>query len=213
MLTNSVAINALSFLLDTIFGLLVLAFLVRFFLQLTRSSFQNQLAQTVIMVTNFAVKPMRRLLPSIRNIDVSTLLLAYMSEWLLQLGLLSLRDFPVLLAGNQLWISLTGLALIGIIKTSIYIFIGAVLIQAVISWVSPYSAVSPMLNTFTAPVLKPFRKLFTLANGLYFSPLVFTIAAQLIIISIVLPLEAYFSASLFLYADLIQHHSLYKNMA
>lgn len=197
MLTHSIAINAFSFLLNTIFCLLTLAFLIRFFLQLTRSSFQNQLAQTVIMVTNFAVKPMRRLLPSLRNIDLSTLILAYLSEWLLQLGLLSLRGFPVLLAGNQVWVSLAGLALIGIIKTSIYIFIGAVLIQAVISWVSPYSAISPMLSTFTAPVLKPFRKVFTLANGLDFSPLVFTIAAQLIIITIILPLEAYFSGSLF----------------
>ena len=192
MPTQSIAVNALSFLLNTIFGLFIIAFLVRFFLQLTRCSFQNQLAQTVMMVTNFAVKPMRRLLPSLRNIDLSTLLLAYISQWLLQLGLLAVKGFPILLAGHIVWLSLAGLALVGIIQSSLYIFIGAVLIQAVISWVNPYSALGPMLNTFTAPVLKPLRKTFTLANGLDFSPLVFTIAAQLFMISFVTPLEAYF---------------------
>lgn len=185
--------NALAFLLQTILGLLVLAFLVRFFLQLTRTSFQNPLAQTIISVTNFAVKPLRRILPSWRNIDLSTLILALATQWLLQLGLLSLQDFPLLVAGNQVWLILFGLAVVSIIKLSIYIFIGAVLIQAVLSWISPYSPMSPMLNSFTAPVLKPLRQFFTAASGLDFSPLVFTIAAQLLIITIVVPLEMYFS--------------------
>lgn len=185
--------NALAFLLETILGLLALAFLVRFFLQLTRTSFQNPLAQTIISVTNFAVKPLRRMLPGWRNIDLSTAILALVTQWLLQLGLLSLQGFPLLVAGNQVWLILLGLAAVGIIKLSIYIFIGAVLIQAVLSWVSPYSPLSPMLNSFTSPVLKPLRKFFTGANGLDFSPLVFTIAAQLVIMTIVVPLEMVFS--------------------
>ena len=185
--------NALAFLLQTILGLLVLAFLVRFFLQLTRTSFQNPLAQAIISVTNFAVKPLRRILPSWRNIDLSTLILALATQWLLQLGLLSLQDFPLLVAGNQIWFILFGLAVVSIIKLSIYIFIGAVLIQAVLSWVNPYSPMSPMLNSFTLPVLKPLRQFFTAANGLDFSPLVFTIVAQLLIITIVVPLENYFN--------------------
>ncbi len=185
--------NALAFLLQTILGLLVLAFLVRFFLQLTRTSFQNPLAQTVISVTNFAVKPLRRILPSWRNIDLSTLMLAIITQWLLQLGLLSLQDFPLLVAGNQVWFILIGIALVSVIKLSIYIFIGAVLIQAVLSWISPYSPMSPMLNSFTSPVLKPLRQFFTAANGLDFSPLVFTIIAQLLIITLVVPLEYYFN--------------------
>ncbi len=185
--------NALAFLLETILGLLVLAFLVRFFLQLTRTSFQNPLAQTIISVTNFAVKPLRRMLPSWRNIDLSTVILALLTQWLLQLGLLSLQGFPLLVAGNQVWLIVMGLAAVGIIKLSIYIFIGAVLIQAVLSWVSPYSPLSPMLNSFTSPVLKPLRKFFTGANGLDFSPLVFTIVAQLVIMTMVVPLEMVFS--------------------
>ena len=185
--------NALAFLLQTILGLLVLAFLVRFFLQLTRTSFQNPLAQAIISVTNFAVKPLRRILPSWRNIDLSTLILALATQWLLQLGLLSLQDFPLLVAGNLVWFILFGLAVVSIIKLSIYIFIGAVLIQAVLSWVSPYSPISPMLNSFTSPVLRPLRQFFTAANGLDFSPLVFTIVAQLLIITIVVPLENYFN--------------------
>ena len=71
--------NALLFLLETILGLLTLAFLLRFYFQLTKVSFQQQAAQVIVTLTNFAVKPMRRMTPSIGKLDISTLLLAYIT--------------------------------------------------------------------------------------------------------------------------------------
>ena len=55
--------QALKFLLDTVFGLLTYAFLLRFVMQWLRAPFRNPLGQAVIALTDWAVKPLRRVLP------------------------------------------------------------------------------------------------------------------------------------------------------
>ena len=80
--------TALHFLLNTIFNLLTLLFLLRFFLQLFKAPFNNPLAYMVVSLTDFAVKPARRLIPSWGKIDLSTLVLALITQLLLQFCLL-----------------------------------------------------------------------------------------------------------------------------
>lgn len=186
--------NAALFLLKTLFDLLTLAFLLRFYFQLTQVSFQNQAAQVIVTLTNFAVKPMRRLMMALRNvgipkIDVSTVLLAYITQVLLTVCSLWLKGFPLLIAGNSIWLIILTVALIGIIYMSITIFLYAVLIQAVLSWVNPYTPVAPLLNKLTNPILRIFRKFIPLAGNIDLSPLAFIIAAQLLLITILIPLE------------------------
>lgn len=185
-------INALEFLLQTILGLFTIAVLLRFYLQLTGASFQNPVSQAVVALTNFAVKPVRRLIPSWGRLDLSTLLLAYFSQLLLQLGILLLRDFPLFVAGHFIWIALLGLALIGLLKLSIYIFLYAVILQAILSWVNPYTVMTPALNALTRPLLKPLRKHIPTAGGIDLTPLVVFIGAELLLILIIAPLEQQF---------------------
>jgi len=188
--------NIILFLLETVLGLLTFAFLLRFYFQLTKASFQNQFAQLVVTLTNFAVKPLRRILPSAGNIDVSTLLLAYLTQLTMHLLSLLLKGFPLFIAGGQVWIVVTGLALLGVVSISISIFLYAVLIQAVLSWVSPHTPIAPTLNSLTSPVLRLFRKYIPPAGNFDLSPLVFIILAQLILTTILLPLENTLLASL-----------------
>lgn len=188
--------NVILFLLETVLGLLTFAFLLRFYFQLTKASFQNQFAQLVVTLTNFAVKPLRRILPSVGNIDVSTLLLAYLTQLTMHLLSLLLKAFPLFVAGGQVWIVITGLALLGVVSISISIFLYAVLIQAVLSWVSPHTPIAPTLNSLTYPVLRLFRKYIPPAGNFDLSPLVFIILAQLILTTILLPLENTLLASL-----------------
>lgn len=184
--------NALEFLLYTLLGLFTFAVLLRFYLQLTGAPFKNPLSQTVVAMTNFAVRPLRRLIPSWGGLDLSTLFLAYFSQWLLQLGMLWLRDFPLLVAGSSVWIALCGLALMGLLKLSIYIFLYAVLLQAILSWVNPYTPIAAVLDALTSPVLKPLRKRMPANSGIDFSPLIVFIVAELLLILVVAPLEQQF---------------------
>lgn len=184
--------NALSFLLYTILGLFTLAVLLRFYLQLTGAPFQNPVSQAIVALTNFAVRPLRRIIPGWRGIDFSTLILAYLTQLLLQLGTLWLRDFPLLVADNTVWVALLGLALVGLLKLSVYIFLYAVLLQAILSWVNPYTPVSGLLEMLTRPLMRPLRKRIPLAGGLDLSPLVFFILAELVLIVFLTPLEQQF---------------------
>ncbi len=69
-------LETLRFLFKTVSDLFVLVVLLRFYLQLVRAPFQHPLAQFVVSLTNFAVLPLRRWVPSIKHYDSATLLLA-----------------------------------------------------------------------------------------------------------------------------------------
>ena len=72
--------DAARFLIDIVFGLLVYAVLLRFLMQWLRAPFRNPLGQAVSALTDWAVKPLRRILPGYRGYDWASLVLA----WLLQ---------------------------------------------------------------------------------------------------------------------------------
>lgn len=181
--------NIILFLLEAVLGLLSIAFLLRFYFQLTRASFQNQFAQLIVTVTNFAVKPLRRMLPGLGKVDISTLLLAYLTQLVLNFFTFLLNGFPIFVAGNAVWLVMLGLAFIGIVSISISIFLYAVLIQAVLSWINPHTPAAPILNSLTNPVLRLFRKYIPPAGNFDLSPLVFIIVAQLLLTTILAPLK------------------------
>ena len=181
--------NALLFLLNTLLGLLTLAFLLRFYFQLTKVSFQQPAAQMIVTLTNFAVKPVRRIVPSLGKLDVSTLLLAYITQLILTVSSLWLKGFPLLIAGNTTWLAIVAIALVNVISMSITIFMYAMLIQAILSWVNPYTPIAPILNNLTNPILRVLRKFIPTAGSVDLSPLVFIITAQLLLITILIPLE------------------------
>ena len=60
--------TALQFLLTTILNLLTLVFLLRFFMQLLRAPFNNPLGLMVMTLSDFAVKPVRRIIPSFKKL-------------------------------------------------------------------------------------------------------------------------------------------------
>ena len=181
--------NALLFLLQALLSLLTLAFLLRFYFQLTKVSFQHQASQMIVSLTNFAVKPLRRFVPSFKKLDLSTLLLAYITQLILTICTMLLKEFPLFIAGNSIWLNISAVALIGIISMSITIFMYAVLIQAILSWINPYTPVAPILNNLTHAILSFLRKYIPTAGNVDLSPLIFIIASQLVLTTILLPLE------------------------
>lgn len=181
--------NALQFLLHTILDLFTLALLLRFYLQLTRAPFHNPVSQAVVALTNFVVKPVRRVVPGIAGVDTSTLLLALLTGFLLESLSRWLNDYPLLVADNIIWLALLGLAFVGLLKLSIYIFLYAVLIQAILSWINPHTIITPVLDALTRPLLQPLRNRIPSAGGFDLSPLFILIAAQLLIIIMITPLE------------------------
>jgi len=181
--------NALAFLLNTLLGLMSLAFLLRFYLQASNAPFRNPLSQAVVTITDFAVIPVRRIVPSIFKLDTSTLLLAFITQLILQFGLRYLGGFPFALAGNSIWLGLISLSALHVANLSVDLFLYAIVVQALLSWVNPYTPISPALDALTRPILNPIRQIIPSPNGLDLSPLVAVLTAQLIQMLVFAPLE------------------------
>ena len=182
-------INALVFLLNTLLSLMSLAFLLRFYLQATNAPFRNPLSQAVVTITDFAVTPVRRAVPSIFKLDTSTLLLAFITQLILEFALHYISDFPFKLAGNSIWMGLAGLSALHVANFSLDLFLYAIIAQALLSWVNPYTPIAPALEALTRPILNPIRQFIPSPNGLDLSPLVAILSAQLIQMLVFAPLE------------------------
>ena len=89
-----------------------------------------------------------------------------------------------------------GLALLAIISLSIWIFMLAMLAQAILSWVNPYTPIAPILNHLTQPILRFLRKFIPMAGNIDLTPLAFIITAQLVLTTILIPLQTNLHAML-----------------
>ena len=181
--------TALTFLLTTVLNLLTLLFLLRFFMQLFKAPFNNPLAYMVVSLTDFVVKPVRRVIPSWGKLDLSTLFLALITQFLLQYSLLWLRDFPLSLAGQSAWLGLIGMSFLGVFRTGLDVFFYAILLQVILSWVNPHTPIASALNSLTKPILAPIQRFLPTASGIDFSPIVALIFLQMINVSVIKTLE------------------------
>jgi YggT family protein len=173
--------QALLFLVETVLGLFGLALLMRFYLQLVRAPYRNPLSQFITAITDFAVLPARRIIPGLWGMDLATLALA----WLIQfVELFLVRELEGRSLGAMPGLALTGLALLAVVmlfKTSVYILMVAVLVQAVLSWVNPHTPIAPVLDALTRPFLGPIQRRLPPLGGVDLSPLFLLIALQLVL--------------------------------
>ena len=181
--------EALRFLVNIVFGLLVYAVLLRFLMQWLRAPFRNPLGQAVAALTDWAVKPLRRVIPGYRGYDWASLILAWFLQalWLAVLALLAGAALSGLLAGQ-----VAVLAIVELIKAALWIIIIAVLVQAVLSWVAPDGPLAGVLNALTFRLLNPVRRVIPPLGGvLDLSPLIVIVVAQLILMLPVAWLEQF----------------------
>ena len=171
----------LIFLLDTLLGLFSLALLLRFFMQLLRAPYRNPLSQFLVALTDFVVRPARRVIPGFSGMDLSTLLLAWLTQCILLTGVHVLQGYNF---GSTIGIAVMGLALLAlieIIKMSLYIILVTVIMQAVLSWFNPHTPLAPMLDSFTRPFLGIFRRRIPSIGNVDLSPLFVLVTIQLLL--------------------------------
>lgn len=182
-------VEAGQFLLHVIFGLAATAFWLRFYMQWTRVPYGNPFSQFIVRVTDFAVKPVRRVVPGLFGLDWASLLLFFLAEFLLVLATHWLIGYPFLAAGAQVWPGFLLVALAACLKLVVYIGMGLILIQAVLSWINPFSPIAPVFYAMARPMLAPFQRIIPPISGFDLSPLAAIIVLQLLIIVPVTALE------------------------
>ena len=165
-------------LVDVIFSLYIGAVLLRLLLGLARADFHNPLSQFLVKVTNPVLIPMRRFIPAIGSIDTSAVVLAFV------LTLIKTSLLVLLNSGDLHFPASIFFALGELIKTTIWVYIFALIIQAIISWVgnTQGNPLIPLVNSLTNPLLKPIRKVVPLIGMMDLSPLVAILGLNILLI-------------------------------
>ena len=174
--------TALIFLVRTAADFFTGALLLRFLLQWARASQRNPLSDFVIALTNFAVRPARRVIPGWGGLDLSTLVLAWLTQFAAFFIMVQLGGDALRLIGGASIAALMLIALVNVVRILLYIIMIVVIVQAVMSWVNPYSPIAPMLNALTRPFLRPFQRLIPPVANVDLSPLFVIVACQLLLI-------------------------------
>ena len=184
MTEGSYIADALTFLIKNVFELYILAVMLRFLLQLFRADFYNPISQFLIKITTPVLRPLRRWIPGFAGIDVAALAL---------MAILQFIEIALIAAANGYIPGIGGLLIVSIaslLQLLIYVFIVAILIQVVLSWIAPdtYNPMTSILRSLCGPLLRPVRHRLPSLGGLDLSPLVVLIVLQLILMLFVAPL-------------------------
>ena len=173
--------NIFLLLLDTACGFITVMLLARFLMQWARVSFRNPLGQFVVATTDWAVRPLRRVLPGFMGLDLASLVPAWLVQSLFAPVELALRGMP--LAGNPVAVALgaLGLGLLAAIKLAIYLIIGVVLVAAALSWVNPHAPAASVFFGLAEPFLRPIRRVVPSIANVDLSPLVLLLVLQILL--------------------------------
>ena len=160
--------TAAIYVLQTLGSLYLLIVLLRFVLQLVRANFYNPLCQFAVKATQPLLKPLRRVIPSVFGLDMSSLVLALILQVLL-MAVTMLLAYGTTGAPLQLLIW----AIIGVTALFLKIFFFALIISVILSWVAPgsHNPGAELVNQICEPVLAPFRKILPSLGGLDISPI------------------------------------------
>lgn len=182
--------QALIFLVNTAFGLFAAALLLRFYLQWVRAYYRNPLTDFLHALTDFAVRPARRLVPGLWGFDLATLVLAWLTIALEMFIVLQLKGYEPGSAVGVALIALAAMAAVQTVKLLLYIVMVAVIVHAILSWINPYSPVAPLLNSMARPFLRIFQRRIPPIGNVDLSPLFVVVACQLLLMLPVQWLEA-----------------------
>ncbi len=167
--------RALLYVLDALFTLVLVAFLLRVILPLVDAGFRNPIGEAVLKVTDPLVLPLRRLFKPVGRIDVAAVVALVLVQLLVTVLLLGLGGVGALALPVVVLHALRSL-----LDLTLQFFTVCLLIYVVLSWVAPdvRNPAVQLLSRVCEPVLRPVRRVLPPLGGLDLSPLLVLIALQ-----------------------------------
>ena len=177
--------NAGVFLIQTIFGLYLIAIMLRFLLQLTRADFYNPVCQFLVKITNPPLIPLRRIIPGFMGVDVAAVVL------MLAIKIVEIFLIAIINGYSLAPLGLFVYSIADLLGLLLNVFFFTILIQVVISWVNPggYNPTVSLLYAINEPLLSRARRLIPPISGFDLSPIVVVIVLQLLTILLISPIK------------------------
>ncbi len=149
-------------------GFYVVVLLLRFLMQKLGAGWHNQFSQFVIKLTEKPLVPFRKVIPGVKGFDLSILILAFILQFLGTglVWLIALGHLPHV-AGVFL------LTLSSILSKFIHIYIYAIFLNVIASWILPLqmSPIMQIISLLVDPLLSFIRRYIPLIAGIDLSPI------------------------------------------
>lgn len=184
---NTYFTKPLIFLIQTLLGAYGNLVMLRFLLQLVRADFFNPISQFLVAITAPVLRHIRRIIIPIEGLDLASFFFSWFIKALELFLIILLMGGGINLIGiSWLW------AIPELVELILNIFLIAIVIQVVFSWINPagtYNPVASLANSLAEPILEPIRDLIPIASGLDFSPMVATMLLMLLQMLVLPPLK------------------------
>ncbi len=155
---------------DAIATLLGGALLLRFWMQAIRVRPPASVAQFTFQLSDWLVRPLRRIVPGVGGYDWASLIGAFL--------IVLLATSVLLLAGlSPQMVALA--ALQRFLSWILYGFMALLIVEAIFSWVNPHAPLAPFVRALNEPLLRPIRRTVPLVGNLDLSLLVAVILLQI----------------------------------
>ena len=166
--------NPFAQLFEMLISIYVSIILLRFFLQYFRADYYNPLSQFIVKATDPLVKPVRRIIPGLGGLDLSTLLVAW---------LVIVLKYTLVIGFNGQWgqigiLPLFLFSLINLLESVVGLFIFLIIIRVIMSWVAPqggYNPVFMVIGQLTEPMMARARNILPPMGGFDLSPMILLI--------------------------------------
>jgi YggT family protein len=155
---------------DAIATLLGGALLLRFWMQAIRVRPPSSVAQFTFQLSDWLVRPLRRVVPGVGGYDWASLIGAFLIV-LLATSVLFIAGWTVHAVLMQ--------ALQRFLQWILYGFMALLVVEAIFSWVNPHAPLAPFVRALNEPLLSPLRRVVPLVGNLDLSLLVALILLQI----------------------------------
>jgi YggT family protein len=175
-------LQVMQLVIDSVAGFLSILLLLRFYMQMIRFPFGNPIGAFVLQSTNWLVVPLRRLIPGVFGFDSASFVAAYLLQVIVLIAAIFLRSgfhaFPL----ESMILFILSRSLLALLRISIYLLIGLLVLQAILSWVNPLAPLNRTVSQMTQPFLRPIQRIVPPIAHIDLSPLIAILLAQIVLI-------------------------------
>lgn len=165
-------------LIETAAALFGAALLLRIYMNWAGMPARNPLAQFVIALTDWAVRPLRRIVAPVGRLDTATLV----AVLILALFAMALTDLVA--RGMVFWDRALILTPLTVLRWALNLVFWMTIIHVVLSWVNPHAPIAPAVAVLLRPFLAPFQRIIPLVGGFDLSPLALIVVVNVLLLVI-----------------------------
>lgn len=164
--------NIVTLIVDAVAVLFAVVLLLRFWMQVVRVRPPMSVAHFTFQLSDWLVKPLRRVVPGVGGYDWASLLAALLVAFLAtMISVWLFTSLPVQ--------TILVLTLVRFIRWIFYGLMGLIVVEVIFSWVNPHAPLAPFIRALTEPILRPLRRVIPLVGNIDLSPLAALLLLQI----------------------------------